>query len=72
MFPKNDITSVKDSINRHIDFWVRNLKVNTLLEDVIRNGFKIPFETLPSSDHLRNNLSSVKHYKFVTSAISEL
>lgn len=71
-FEKNDIISVKDSINRHIDFWVKNLKVNTFIEDVIRNGFKIPFETLPSSIYLRNNLSSVKHHTFVSSAISEL
>jgi hypothetical protein len=48
------------------------LKVNTFIEGVIRNGFKIPFETLPSSVYLKNNLSSVKHHKFVSSAMSEL
>jgi hypothetical protein len=66
------VISVKDSIKRNINFWRSELRINSFIEDVIENGYKIPFETFPTTVFLKNNCSAKKHYRFVESAIAEL
>ena len=37
-----------------------------------KNGYRLPFETIPSGNVLINNMSSLRHPKFVEEAIIEL
>jgi hypothetical protein len=57
------------SLRNKVDFWVNEIKVNCFIEDIIKNGYKIPFDTEPSPVFLKNNASAFKHSKFVSKAI---
>ena len=39
---------------------------------VIKDGYKIPFVTIPPSTKIRNNRSAIDHSEFVEEAISDL
>ena len=63
--------SVAGRLNKCLDFW-KLINANQYILDIIEHGYKIPFKTLPLSDHLKNNKSSLDHPKFVETAILDL
>ena len=69
-FVESKVT-VKGSLKNHISFW-RKINANQYVLDIIENGYRLPFVTLPEECLLKNNKSSLEHPKFVQEAIQEL
>lgn len=65
-------SSVKGRLKHKIQFWRDTLKVNSFIDSVIVEGYKIPFLDEPSSIFCKNNASALKHPEFVKRAISDL
>jgi hypothetical protein len=55
----------------NIQFWI-DIGAYDFIIDTIRDGYKIPFYSVPPSVCLSNNLSAMKHTDFVDSAIQDL
>lgn len=66
-----DNPSVKGNLKRNVEFW-KNIGSPQYILSVINEGYKIVFESMPSSTYLRNNKSALKHSEFVDEAIVEL
>ena len=62
---------VKGRLRSHVQFWERIGAYDNII-DIIKNGYKIPFYSLPPKSFRKNNKSALLHYEFVESAISEL
>ena len=62
---------VKGNLKRNVNFW-RSIGASSFILSVVNDGYCLPFETLPPSTVLRNNMSALKHKDFVNSAIEEL
>ena len=63
---------VKGRLKQCLSFWEEDLKASQFIIDVVKNGYKIPFETIPPPFCAKNNRSSLNHPEFVESAISDL
>ena len=70
-YVKDKTLNIKGSLKRHISFW-KTIGTPRFILDVIERGYKLPFDTLPESVHLRNNKSAETHAAFVDEAICEL
>ena len=64
--------SVKGRLKEHFDFWKYNLKASTLVLNIIKNGYILPFTELPPPFYAKNNASSLRNKRFVDTAITEL
>jgi hypothetical protein len=62
---------VKGRLRSHVQFWEHIGAYDNIL-DIIKNGYKIPFYSLPPKPCQKNNKSGLLHYEFVENAISEL
>ena len=62
---------VKGRLRKNISFW-ESINTNSYILDVIHNGYKIPFYTLPERNHSENNKSALKEKLFVNEAIIDL
>ena len=63
--------SVRGRLSKCISEWQR-IKAPGFKLEVIREGFKIPFVSLPPPKHGVNNLSAIKEAVFVCEAILDL
>ena len=63
---------VKGRLRQNIHFWKDTLKANTFIIDVIENGYKIPFYSMPPSSYLCNNKSALADSAFVSEAVQNL
>ena len=63
--------SVRGRLSLCYDQWVK-LGASGFILSVVRNGYKIPFVTLPPPKVSPNNHSAVTHSHFVSEAISDL
>ena len=55
------------------DFWENNLRANQYVLDVIKDGYKLPFNILPESYRAKsNNLSASRNGNFVEETVKEL
>ena len=70
-YVKDKTPNIKGSLKRHISFW-KTIGTPRFISDIIELGYKLPFDTLSESVHLRNNKSAETHAAFVDEAISEL
>ena len=70
-YVKDKTLNIKGSLKRHISFW-KTIGTPRFILDVIEREYKLPFDTLPESVHLRNNQSAETHAAFVDEAICEL
>jgi hypothetical protein len=62
---------VKGRLKSNIHFWI-DIGAYDFIIDTLRDGYKIPFYSVPPSVCLSNNLSAMKHTDFVDSAIQDL
>ena len=62
---------VKGRLRSHVQFWEEIGAYSNIL-DIIKNGYKIPFYSLPSTCFQKNNKSALQHGDFVGKAIAEL
>ncbi|XP_053389358.1 uncharacterized protein LOC128552356 [Mercenaria mercenaria] len=62
---------VKGRLRQNIQFW-RSIGTNPYILDVLENGYKIPFYSLPPRTFLNNNRSATSEFQFVSEAIQDL
>lgn len=62
---------VKDRLKKHLSFW-REIGSNDFVIDVIQNGYKVPFYSMPEPIVCKNNKSALLESEFVSEAITDL
>jgi hypothetical protein len=62
---------VKGRLKTTFDFW-KSIGTYEYILDTIWNGYRIPFNTTPSSVYLLNNRSAIHHSNFVIEAMHDL
>ena len=55
---------IKNRLKKHIRFLGDELLVNVFIDSVITEGYKIPFDSEPSSVFCKNNASDLKYPNF--------
>ena len=65
------ILQVKGSLRRNISLW-HDIGAPEFILSIIQDGYRLPFETIPSRNVLNNNMSSLHYPKFVEETILEL
>ena len=63
---------VKGRLRQNIQFWKDTLQANDFIIDVIENGYKIPFYSMPMRTILPNNKSAMADSAFVSEAVQNL
>ena len=64
---------IRGNLGKNYNFWAEDLKANKFILDVVSNGYKLPFESLPERyEAPRNNFSAIKNADFVTQQVEEL
>ena len=61
----------KGRLKQNVKFW-KYIGSSDFVIDVIKNGYKIPFFSLPPSSEFKNNKSAKKQSSFVSEAIQDL
>ena len=69
---KTEKISVRGRLKEHSHFWKNELKPYLFVQNVIDNGYIMPFITIPRSFYAPNNKSSLRNSRFVSQAISKL
>ena len=62
---------VKGRLREHVSYW-ESVGANPTILDILREGYKIPFYSIPPQSFSPNNSSAFKHSEFVCSSIREL
>ena len=55
-----------------LKFWSETLKANKAIVKVLKEGYKLPLNTVPKSAHFNNNEFAITHSDFVSEAIQDL
>lgn len=69
--PKIKLFSIKGSLCRSFSAW-RRLGAHPYILDVVRNGYRLPFKSVPPPFYRKNNLSARLDPEFVLEAVAEL
>ena len=69
---KTKKVSVRGRLKQNIEFWKNELKPFYFVENIINNGYLMPFTTIPTPFYAPNNKSSLRHSQFVSQAITKL
>uniref|UniRef100_A0A7M5WT73 Reverse transcriptase domain-containing protein n=1 Tax=Clytia hemisphaerica TaxID=252671 RepID=A0A7M5WT73_9CNID len=64
--------SVAGRIQEFSNFWENELKASNFALGIVREGYKIPFESEPPPFFAKNNASSLKNREFVKDSIEKL
>ena len=67
----NDQGGVKGSLRKHLSWWQNNCN-NVYINNIIKEGYKLPLVKLPVKEFLKNNLSARSEPDFVTQEIEKL
>ena len=62
---------VKGSLRSNLEYW-KEIGASDFMLDVIENGYKLPFRTIPDKAELKNNKSARENAQFVSDSIKEL
>ena len=65
------VLQVKGSLRKNISFW-HDIGSPEFILSIIQYGYRLPFETIPSWNVLKNNMSSLHYPKFVEETILDL
>ena len=63
---------VKGWLKQHLPYWRDVLNPSTYILDIIENGYKLPFASMPLTYSASNHSSTRDNVKFVTESVSEL
>ena len=63
---------VQGRLKQNIEFWKNELKPSYFVENIINNGYTMPFTSIPSPIYASNNKSSLRHPQFVSQTITKL
>ncbi|XP_053391340.1 uncharacterized protein LOC128554120, partial [Mercenaria mercenaria] len=66
-----EIASPVGRLKNNLAHWEKTCK-NEYILDVIAQGYKLPFKTMPSSVEIRNNKSALDNLEFVSSEIKNM
>ena len=69
---KTEEISVRGRLKENSHFWKNELKPSLFVQNIIDNGYIMPFITIPPSFYAPNNKSSLRNSRFVSQAISKL
>ena len=61
----------KGNLKKHLSFW-REIGTSQFILNVIEEGYRLPFTSIPQPAILKNNRSAEKHKSFVDEAVAEL
>ena len=64
--------SVRGRLKQNIEFWKNELKPSYIVENIITNGYIVPFTSIPSAFYASNNRSTLRHPQFLSQAITKL
>ena len=59
------------SLETNLDYW-KEIGTSDCILDVVHNGYRLPFKTIPKKAEFKNNKSALKNEDFLTSSIDEL
>ena len=62
---------VKGSLRSNLEYW-KEIGASDFIVDVIENGYKLPFRTIPDKAEFKNNKSARENAQFVSDSIKEL
>ena len=62
---------VKGSLRSNLEYW-KEIGASDFILDVIENGYKLPFRTIPDIAEFKNNRSARENAQFVSDSIKEL
>ena len=62
---------VKGSLRSNLEYW-KEIGASGFILDVIENGYKLPFRTIPDKAEFKNNKSARENAQFVSDSIREL
>lgn len=62
---------VKGNLCKHIKFW-ESIGANQFVLDTIREGYVVPFESIPPCMYFKNNKSAKDNIEFEDKSVSEL
>jgi hypothetical protein len=68
---KSAIVTPVNSLRNHIDKW-KSIEANQYILNVIDQGYRLPFKTLPVNISLDNNRSAKDNKSFVSDEIDKL
>ena len=71
-FEQSESSSVAGKIQGYSTFWEKELKASKFALGIVREGYKIPFESEPPAFFAKNNTSSLKNQAFVRESIEKL
>lgn len=54
------------------DFWLKHLRLNPFIQNVIEQGYTLPFISVPEDFEIKNYSSSFQHCQFVCEEIQKL
>ena len=69
---KTEKISVRGRVKENSHFWKNELKPALFVQNIIDNGYIIPFFTITPSFYAPSNKSSLRNSRFVSQAISKL
>ena len=69
---KTEEISVRGRLKENSHFWKNELKPSLFVQNIIDNGYIMPFITIPPCFYAPNNKSSLRNSRFVSQAISKL
>ena len=69
--PELDSGNVKGRLKKRWLFW-EQLGANKFIVNVIREGYKLNFESIPSEKYFKNNQSALNNVEFVNETLREL
>ena len=71
-YGESDDVSVVGRLQKHYKFWRDVLHAPPFVQNMVENGYIIPFNSPPTKYYAKNNKSSLNHKEFVESAITDL
>ena len=69
---KTEEISLRGRLKEYSHFWKNELKPALFVQNIIDNGYIMPFITIPPSFYAPSNKSSLRNSRFVSQAISKL
>ena len=59
-------------LHANFSYWNKTLQASEAVLDIIRDGYGLPFTSIPQDCFIKNNKSALMHRKFVEDAIFKL
>ena len=71
-YNSSDDISVVGRLKQNSHFWKTTLHASPFVQNIIEEGYVVPFLEIPTAFYAENNRSSLKHQTVVESAIEDL